>query len=191
MFYGRKGWSAAPHLFVAPDGIWLATPMRDIGIHAGTGNSGRVNGKLWYSIGLEMVGFYDKVQPSGAIWEQSKAVMGSLSRRLHIPPRQLISFHRDYTNQKSCPGWAVTKEWVWSEVENWLDQAGKLYRVKNGVIAIVRKEADHMSERVRPIGSNKPVTVLGEKRDGRPAGGSKLWYQVEGGYIHSSALVEA
>lgn len=119
-FYGRKGWTAAPHVYVGPDGIWLATPMRDIGIHAGTGNSGYTNGQLWYSIGLEMVGYYDKERPGGAVWEGTKAVLGGLSRRLGIAPRQLISFHRDYTNQKSCPGWAVTKEWVWAEVEAWL-----------------------------------------------------------------------
>ena len=120
-FYGRKGWTAAPHLYVGPDGVWLATPMKDIGIHAGTGNSGYTNGKLWYSIGLEMVGYYDKARPSGAVWDGTKAVLGGLSRRLGIAPRQLISFHRDYTNQKSCPGWAVTKEWVWAEIDAWVN----------------------------------------------------------------------
>ncbi|MBC8160424.1 MAG: N-acetylmuramoyl-L-alanine amidase [Roseiflexaceae bacterium] len=120
-FYGRKGWTSAPHLYVGDDGIWLATPLREIGIHAGTGNSGRTNGQLWYSIGLEMIGYYDKVRPSGGVWEASKAVLGGLSKRLGIAPRQLISFHRDYTNQKSCPGWAVTKEWVWAETEAWMN----------------------------------------------------------------------
>ena len=119
-YYAGKGWTAAPHIYVGPDGIWLFTPMKDVGIHAGIGNSGVTNGKFWYSIGVEMVGYYDRVRPSGAIWEGAKAVLGGLSRRLGIAPRQLISFHRDYTNQKSCPGWAVTKEWVWPEIERWL-----------------------------------------------------------------------
>ncbi|WP_028457021.1 peptidoglycan recognition family protein [Chloroflexus sp. Y-396-1] len=118
-FYAGKGWTAGPHIFAGPDGIWLATPMSQIGIHAGTGNGSLAKG--WYSIGLEMVGYFDKVLPSGKVWEHSLAVMGELSRRLKIPPRQLISFHRDYTNQKSCPGWAVTKEWVWSQVEAYLN----------------------------------------------------------------------
>ncbi|HEU5013167.1 MAG TPA: N-acetylmuramoyl-L-alanine amidase [Roseiflexaceae bacterium] len=119
-YYAGLGWTAGPHLFVGPDGIWLATPMRDIGIHAGVGNSGTINGRLWYSIGLEMVGDYDRVRPSGPVWDNVKAVLGGLSRRLNIAPRQLISFHRDYTNQKSCPGWAVTKDWVFGEVDAWL-----------------------------------------------------------------------
>jgi N-acetylmuramoyl-L-alanine amidase CwlA len=120
-YYAGLGWTSAPHLYVAPDGIWLFTPLDRVGIHAGTGNSGRSNGVFWYSIGLEMVGDFDKVRPSGAVWEQSKAVMGSISRKTGIAPRRLISFHRDYTNQKSCPGWAVTKEWVWAEVEMWMN----------------------------------------------------------------------
>lgn len=119
-FYRDKGWTAAPHIYTAPDGIWLFTPMRNAGIHAGTGNSGVWNGKWGYSIGLEMVGYFDKKLPSGIVWSESLAVMGALSQRLNIPPRQLISFHRDYTNEKSCPGWKVTKDWVWGEVENWL-----------------------------------------------------------------------
>ncbi|GAB4188420.1 MAG: peptidoglycan recognition family protein [Roseiflexaceae bacterium] len=120
-YYAGLRWSAGPHLFVGPDGIWLATPMKDIGIHAGTGNSGTIGGKLWYSIGLEMVGYFDRERPKGAVWEHAKAVMGGLSKRLGIAPRQLISFHRDYTNQKSCPGWAITKPWVFAEVEAWLN----------------------------------------------------------------------
>jgi len=119
-FYAGKGWTAAPHIYAGPDGIWLFTPLHAVGIHAGTGNSGTLNGKFWYSIGLEMVGAYDQVRPSGAVWENAKAVIGGISKRLGIAPRQLISFHRDYTNQKSCPGWAVTKDWVVGEVDAWL-----------------------------------------------------------------------
>ena len=119
-FYAGKGWTSAPHIYAAPDGIWLFTPMKDIGVHAGTGNSGGTGATFWYSIGLETVGDYDRTRPTGAVWEHAKAVIGGLARRLGIAPRQLISFHRDYTNQKSCPGWAITKDWVVGEIEAWL-----------------------------------------------------------------------
>jgi hypothetical protein len=122
-YYAGLGWSSAPHIYVAPDGIWLFTPMSRVGIHAGTGNQGWSGGVWWYSIGLEMVGYFDYERPSGAVWDYARTVMGSLSERLDIAPRQLISFHRDYTNQKSCPGWAVTKEWVFGEVEAWLNRS--------------------------------------------------------------------
>jgi N-acetyl-anhydromuramyl-L-alanine amidase AmpD len=121
-FYRSKGWSAAPHLYVAPDGIWLATPMSEVGIHAGNGNSGTWDGKWSYSIGIEMVGNYDKQRPSGAVWEGTRAVIGELSKRLNIAPRKLIYFHRDFSS-KSCPGWAVTKDWVFGEVEAYVNNA--------------------------------------------------------------------
>ena len=119
-FYAGKGWTSGPHLFVAPDGIWLATPMSRIGIHAGVGNGSSAQG--WYSIGLEMVGDFNANRPAGPVWDLSLAVMGELSRRLAIAPRQLISFHRDYTSTKSCPGWSVSKDWVWQSVEAYLQQ---------------------------------------------------------------------
>jgi hypothetical protein len=122
-FYAGKRWPSGPHIFTGPDGIWLATPMSQVGIHAGTGNGSIAAG--WYSIGLEMVGYFDTKLPSGKVWEHSVAVMGELSRRLKIAPRQLISFHRDYTNAKSCPGWAITKEWVWSAVEAYLNNSAQ------------------------------------------------------------------
>lgn len=123
-YYRQLGWSAAPHIYVAPDGIWLFTPMSQVGIHAGSGNSGVTNGVWWYSIGLEMVGHYDAVRPSGKVWEYARVVMSSISKRLKIAPRQLISFHRDYPDAfKSCPGWAVTHDWVWGEVEAFVNNS--------------------------------------------------------------------
>jgi hypothetical protein len=145
-FYASKGWTAAPHLFVAPDGIWLFYPLKDIGIHAGTGNSGYSNSRLWYSIGCELVGDYNHVRPSGAVWENAKAVLGGLSRRLGLPPRRLISFHRDYTNQKSCPGWAITKEWVFGQVDAWLSGQAPPPPPPPGPIGQPAPEVEHLSE---------------------------------------------
>lgn len=117
-YYAGKGWTSAPHIYVGPDGIWLFTPMSQIGIHANMGNGSLMAG--WYSIGVEMVGDYDHVRPSGFIWEATKAVIGGVSQRLNSAPHQLLSFHREYTQTKSCPGWAVTKDWVGAEVDRWL-----------------------------------------------------------------------
>jgi len=114
-YYAGKGWTSGPHIYTGPDGIWLATPMSRVGIHAGVGNGSVRQG--WYSIGLEMVGDYDQTKPAGEVWRNTLAVLAGLSQRLGIPIRRLLAFHRDYTTQKSCPGRAVTKEWVWSEVE--------------------------------------------------------------------------
>ena len=142
-YYAGKGWTSAPHIYVGPDGIWLFTPLRDIGIHANAGNGSRAAG--WYSIGVEMVGDYDHVRPSGAIWEATKAVLGGLSRKLGIAPRQLLSFHRDYNNTKSCPGWAITKEWVFAEVDGWMaSQAAPELPV--GLIGSPTPDVEHLAE---------------------------------------------
>lgn len=142
-YYAGKGWTSAPHIYVGPDGIWLFTPMREIGIHANMGNGSLMAG--WYSIGVEMVGDYDHVRPSGSIWEATKAVLGGLSRRLNIAPQQLLSFHREYNNTKSCPGWAVTKDWVIAEVNGWLSSQGSS-DVPIGLIGNPTPDVEHLSE---------------------------------------------
>jgi len=126
-FYENKGWSAGPHIFVAKDGIWLFTDMYEVGIHAGAGNAtwkNRNSGTTWqgwgddfvknelisYSIGIEVVGNYDGAVWSGDIKENALGTINSLCERLEIP-RNKIFFHRDFST-KSCPGWAITKEWL-------------------------------------------------------------------------------
>jgi hypothetical protein len=126
-FYAGKGWPAAPHIYSAPDGIWLFNPLDRPGIHANAGNCnleyqtpvwGR--GPLtWWSIGLEMVWDGDRSTPRGPVWEQAVAITGSLSRKLSIPPERLIGFHRDYS-PKTCPGTHVTKAAVLAAVNGWL-----------------------------------------------------------------------
>lgn len=112
-FYAGKGWKAAPHIFAAPDGIWLATPMGMIGIHAGANNGSLAQG--WYSIGLEMVGFFDTRLPSGPVWEYTRAVIRGIARRVARSAAELLAFHRD-TSEKTCPGSAVTRGWVLAEL---------------------------------------------------------------------------
>lgn len=106
-YYEAKGWSAGPHIFIAPDGIWLFTDMYDVGIHAGDGNGSLKDG---YSIGIEVVGDYDGAKWSGKIKELSFGVIDILTKRLNIPYTKIM-FHRDFSN-KTCPGKAITKEWI-------------------------------------------------------------------------------
>jgi N-acetylmuramoyl-L-alanine amidase CwlA len=144
-FYGGKGWTSAPHLYVGPDGIWLFTPLKDIGIHANAGNGSRSAG--WYSIGVEMVGNYDQARPTGAIWDATKAIIGGLSRKLGIAPKDFIFFHREYNKNKSCPGWAITKEWVIAETDAWLKNQGSApVAIPAGVIGSPTPDVEHLGE---------------------------------------------
>lgn len=100
--YESWGWEAGPHLFVAPEGIWLFTPLNQEGIGVSGHNPGS-----WH---LEMVGNYDQVKPSGAVLEYTLWALKILYNRLGVDWRGLY-FHRDYA-AKTCPGSVVTKEWV-------------------------------------------------------------------------------
>jgi N-acetylmuramoyl-L-alanine amidase CwlA len=101
--YEKKGWEAGPHLFVAPEGIWLFTDIREKGRHANEGNLG--------SIGIEIVGRYDDKTPSGEVWENTEAVIRTLIKKFNLSLKD-IHFHREYNTDKSCPGNAVTKKWL-------------------------------------------------------------------------------
>ena len=118
-YYEGKGWYAGPHIFVAEDGIWLFTPMNEVGIHAGKGNgSWKWSRKTptWYSLGIEVVGDYDTRRWEGKTKENALHVIKTLRDTLEINNED-TTFHRDYSN-KTCPGEAITKDWLFQELEN-------------------------------------------------------------------------
>jgi len=107
----HEGWTAGPHLFVADDGIWLFSDLR----HDGVG----VYGHNYRSRHVEMVGNYDEQLPSGATLENTIVALGVLHERLGLDIQEL-NFHRDFST-KSCPGWAVEKEWIIPKVAGWIE----------------------------------------------------------------------
>ena len=105
--YEAKGWKSGPHLFVAPEGIWLFTDIGEQGTHANSGNEG--------SVGIEMVGRYDDKVPVGLVWKNTKAALKILLEKFNLK-KEDIHFHREFNSQKSCPGKAITKKWVRSQL---------------------------------------------------------------------------
>lgn len=116
------GWTAGPHLFVDERWIWLFTPMYEIGVHAAEGNSYHdAGGHLHYSIGIETVGYFDRVGWPIPMQELLRVAVQALRDRLttfqivytaapaHHPElhQGSIAFHRDY-NKPGCPGAAIT-----------------------------------------------------------------------------------
>lgn len=131
-YYEKNGWSAGPHLFIAEDGIWLFTDMFDVGIHAGIGNAmwkNRKTGKQWqgwgkdfvnhqlidYSIGIEVVGNYDGKKWEGRTKQYALGAISLLMEKLKIPNSRIF-FHRDFS-PKTCPGKAITKDWLIKELK--------------------------------------------------------------------------
>lgn len=112
-YYNGKGWHSGPHIYCAPDGIWLFTPMYDVGTHAGLGNGSIRAG--WYSIGVEMVGDYDDQPPSGNVLRHALAVIDGLISHVPMNYPSCIRFHNRYST-KSCPGRAVTMQWLLIEL---------------------------------------------------------------------------
>jgi hypothetical protein len=107
--YEGKGWATGPHLYIAPEGIWLFSDMAKDGTHAGSGN--------WRSIGIEMVGDYRYNKPKGMVWELTKYAITVLNTKLGLLPED-IKFHRDFMATE-CPGNAVQKPWVINELLNY------------------------------------------------------------------------
>lgn len=108
-YYENKGWPAGPHLFVAEDGIWLFSPMNKEGIHAASLNRN--------SIGIEVVGDYDNEKWEGNTKAYALGAIKVLMSKLSLTNTD-IYFHRD-ASPKSCPGWAITKEWLFSELTSY------------------------------------------------------------------------
>jgi len=143
-YYERKRWNAGPHIFIAEDGIWLFTPMNVKGIHAGVGN--------WRSIGIEVVGDYDTKKWSEKTKEHALGAITVLMDKLDLNT-EVVKFHRDFSN-KSCPGYAITKEWLFreinyyrkkEEVPEWGEDAWE-WAKKHGIISSQSKFEDPLTK---------------------------------------------
>lgn len=131
-------WDRGPHLYIDDRYIWLFTPMRNPAIHAKWGNYFHRDGKLHYSIGIEVVGYYEDVRWSPAVERMVghavavlKQRLGTFELRYQYPngnPGRIIvddeevcphpellawgavSSHRDY-NKPQCPGAAISEDY--------------------------------------------------------------------------------
>jgi hypothetical protein len=116
VYAGRPGWDRGPHLFIDERYIWLFSPMREIGIHAAQGNSYKDGRGLHYSIGIEVVGYYEHVRWPEPIERLVGHAVAVLKRRLgsfelrYQPRAGAISSHRDY-NKPACPGAAISNQY--------------------------------------------------------------------------------
>lgn len=97
-FYIGKGWSAGPHLFIAPDGIWQLTPLNLEGVHATVCNHAR-----W---GIEVVGDYDAEPWPAPIADLTYGALTALFRWRGLAA-DTLNGHRDCNSPKTCPGTAI------------------------------------------------------------------------------------
>lgn len=116
-------WDRGPHLFIDDRWIWLFTPMREIGIHAAQGNSYREGSRLHYSIGIEVIGYYEHARWPEPVERLVASAVNALRDRLdtfeirYKPFAGAISSHRDY-NKPQCPGAAITEDYYIGVIRN-------------------------------------------------------------------------
>ena len=164
-FYQAKGWSGAPHLFLAPDGIWAGTPLSHTGVHAGDCNASM--------IGLEIVGNFD-LQP----WDIGlrERVYALLVLLLHWMGRdeKAVAGHRECLKNKSCPGRAIDMNVVRSTVR---DRLFDRHFIVTGSGAIVRSGCYPNAPIIRaaPLGMDVP----GYPVTGKAHKGNAIWARVK------------
>lgn len=121
----RQGWPAAPHLFIAPDGLWIGTPFTTRGVHAGAWNG--------WSWGIEVVGDYNTkpwdVATRTIVIEVVQSVFAWAN--LNAASLDTLRGHRECGSSKTCPGSAIDMDLVRGWVNERLRHGIQSYRVKS------------------------------------------------------------
>ncbi|MCE5258153.1 MAG: N-acetylmuramoyl-L-alanine amidase [Chloroflexi bacterium] len=121
----HEGWTSGPHIFTAPDGIWLFSDLLKDGTH--------VAGHNHLTLGVVMVGNYNTYLPSGPVLDNTVAALALLCNRLGIDPSNL-RFHRE-DEETSCPGNLVTKAWLVPQVKVYAGRQAVLQEAESFAIA--------------------------------------------------------
>lgn len=120
-FRNERGWSAAPHAFVADDLIWPFTPFNARGVHSPSWNG--------VALGIEMVGDYDNDDPTqGAglsVVNNTVALFGILHARLGIDPDTIKLHKEDPLTTHACPGRRIYKAEFIAAVKAYMGTAGE------------------------------------------------------------------
>lgn len=201
------GWNRGPHLFIDERYIYLFTPMSQVGIHAKEGNSyNDSRGRLHYSIGLEVIGYYERVRWPANVAANVRGVVQALHDTLknfdYIDKKWSggISGHRAY-NKPACPGAAIVPSYYLPLLRGIGDgerpeHTGLThYRVKRLVTsrATVRtaphKDADIL-DRLRPGADWWGEEVEGDKVTIAGFGSSNIWIRSDQQGCVSLVLLE-
>lgn len=102
--YKSRGWKTGPHIFIAPDGIWMFTPISKQGTHAGPeGNSG--------SIGIEIVGrYFDSVPTDDTLCKYVALVIEVLMDKFGLRFSDIFN-HTHFDKNTFCSP-LLTEEWI-------------------------------------------------------------------------------
>lgn len=195
-----RGWSGAPHLFIAPDYIWVFNPLTAPGVHSPSWNA--------ISWGFEMVGDFDREDDDSGdgLKVKNNCIFATavLCEAIGLDPAAAIKLHReDPATTHACPGSNIAR-----------DKAAMIAAVaallsggehadaatpppaapRKGIVTVddlnVRTGPGVSSPAVATLWKNATVDILGEEKNGEtswlkiktPGGYEPYW--VAGRFIH-------
>lgn len=119
-FKNQRGWSSAPHAFVADDFVWPFTPFNRKGTHSPSWNGTH--------LGIEMVADFDKEDPysgpTGAVYKNTVALFAMLHMKLGLDPDTIKLHREDPRTTHACPGKKFDKKRFIEDVQTWMNHGG-------------------------------------------------------------------
>jgi len=106
-FWKLKGWKGAPHLFIAPDFIWVFNPLTAPGTHSPSYNN--------TALGIEMVGDFSKEDDDSGdglkVKNNTINATAVLCSTLGLDPAEAILLHKqDPFTTHDCPGKDIAED---------------------------------------------------------------------------------
>lgn len=152
-----RNWTRFPHVFAAPDGIWVLGNLE----LDGAGVSGHNRGVRH----IEIVGDYSNELPSGPTLENAVAAAATLLQKAGLRI-DALTYHRAMRANTACPGAALIAKWDWFRglVE------ARLPRAPDALPEGVEKDIwNVMQQHIIPINPDAALEKAGAKRGFLPA----------------------
>lgn len=126
--YRSRGWKAGPHLFIAPDAIWLFSPIKKIGKGVEGNNKGVIH--------IEVVGrYFDGPPVNPELCFNIAIVTRLLMSKFELYPKDLINHFFYNKNANETP--YINRNWLESQMLKYNKGIEKIYdfneAFRNGV----------------------------------------------------------
>ena len=115
--YRSRGWISGPHIFIAPEAIWLFTPISEIGRGVEGHNTGAIH--------IEVVGRYFSAPPMDyGICFNTAIATDILMKKFKLKPHSLLNhFHYDPSNETEH----INGPWVMSQIRKFKRDINQIY----------------------------------------------------------------
>lgn len=202
-FKNGRGWPGAPHLFIAPDRIWVFNPLTAPGTHSPSWNN--------RSIGIEMIADFDREDDDSGdglkVRNHTIFATAILCETFGLDPAHAIKLHReDPRTTHACPGQDFARDKTEAvaavvallsggehDDHEDIEAPPPAPKARTGLVLAddlsVRKGPGVTNKSVALLSKGDRVTILGEAKNGStnwlkirtPAGYEPFW--VSGRYV--------